>query len=188
MELGITDSTVMFSCIAKMNSSKGVIVFKEAARMLSSRYPEAMFLLVGPLEEDNPQAVPAKSISVDDIPRFRWIGFREDIKEIISLSRAVVLPSFYREGVPRVLLEALAMARPVITTDNVGCKETVEHERNGFMVPVRNIGALAGAMERLIIDKDLAERFGEYSRKKAIEEFDEEIVADRVLKELYGYN
>src|SRR5205823_6222054 len=87
---------------------------------------------------------------------------------------------------PKILLEAMAMAKPIVTTDNVGCREVVEEGRNGFLVPVRNAQALADRMDALLSDPEMRARFGQYSRIKAAEEFADTTVVKRVLAELYA--
>jgi N,N'-diacetylbacillosaminyl-diphospho-undecaprenol alpha-1,3-N-acetylgalactosaminyltransferase len=112
--------------------------------------------------------------------------FRTDVREILSLADVVVLPSFFGEGVPRVLLEASAMSKPIVTTDNPGCREVVEHRHNGFLVPVKDSEALAAAIAELSADAALRREFGRRSRSKVEAEFDERLVVDRIIRKLYG--
>jgi N,N'-diacetylbacillosaminyl-diphospho-undecaprenol alpha-1,3-N-acetylgalactosaminyltransferase len=103
----------------------------------------------------------------------------------MAVSNIVTLPSSYPEGVPRSLLEAMAMEKPIVTTDSIGCREVVEHGRNGFLVPARNERLLAAAIETLLRDGSLRERFGRYSRSKVEREFCEDIIVQQVLAKLY---
>ena len=97
----------------------------------------------------------------------------------------MTLPSYYREGLPLVLAQALAMGLPIVTTDNVGCRETVDEGENGFLVPVKDSQALANAIEKLLFDAGLRARFGRKSRLKATGEFDDAVVLQKILRELY---
>ncbi len=179
------DDPVVVLVLARMISTKGVREFVEASRILAERHPRARFLLAGPSEPTSPDAVPESELRAAEGPNFRWTGFRRDIREITALADVVTLPSCYREGIPRSLLEGLALGKPVVTTDNVGCRETVEDGRNGFLVPVRNAKALADAIGRLLSNPGLRRSFGERSRRKAEAEFDEDPIVDRVWRELY---
>jgi len=113
-----------------------------------------------------------------------WPGHVEDVRPWISQASVFVLPSFYREGVPRSIQEAMAMGRPVITTDAPGCRETVIDGINGFLVPVRDVEALAQAMERFIQKPELIEKMGKESRRIAEERFDIHKINARFLREL----
>src|SRR5207237_7943469 len=117
---------------------------------------------------------------------FIWTGFRNDVHSFYSLADVAVLPSYYREGgYPRGLTEAMCMGKPIITTDSVHCRGTVEHGNNGYHVQVKDFRALADAIREIIADDDKRERFGRYSREKAVAEFDEKtIVADVVRRML----
>jgi len=98
-----------------------------------------------------------------------------------------VLPTYYREGgFPRGLTEPMAMGKPVITTESVHCRGTVDEGKNGYLVPIKNAKALAAAIEKLMIDDDKRTRFGRYSREKAVREFDEKAIVPNVIEELLG--
>jgi N,N'-diacetylbacillosaminyl-diphospho-undecaprenol alpha-1,3-N-acetylgalactosaminyltransferase len=185
-ELGIESGTiVVLMVVARIVWSKGVREFIEASE-ISVKWPmKTRFFLVGPLDPEAPDAVTENYLREKESEQFHWITFREDIRELLSLSHVVVLPSYYGEGVPRVLLEALAMARPIVTTDHVGCRETVDEGKNGFLVPTRDPVALATAVEKLASDPRCRDSFGAHSRLKAEAEFDEESIVQRILSELY---
>jgi len=109
----------------------------------------------------------------------RWLGRRGDVPQLLAASDVFVLPSFYREGIPRVLLEAAAMGLPLVAADSPGSKDVVRHGLNGFLVPPRGVEALAAAVLTLARDAALRHRFGEASRRLAVEEFDLAVVAER---------
>lgn len=172
--------------VARVVWSKGVKEFIEASEILKEKYPFTKFILVGPIEKGSPLSVPQEYLrEKEKSENFQWLGFRKDIKEILTLSDLVVLPSYYREGIPRSLLEAMALEKPIITTNSVGCKEVVEDGKNGYLIPIKDSKALADAIEVLINDDKKRADFGRYSRLKAEKEFDEKVVVDRIIKELY---
>jgi len=158
--------------IARVIRDKGVEEYIKAAEILKDK---ANFLYVGEIDKGN------KSAFMPDWKNVIYLGFRRDIKELISICDIFVLPS-YREGVPRTLLEAAAMGKPIITTDTVGCREVVENNKNGFLASVKNYIELANKIEILINNPDIREKFGRYSREKAIREFDVKIVVEQYLK------
>jgi len=172
-----------FTLIARLLKEKGVREFAEAARRVKAKHPEARFLLIGPLDT-NPGAIPEEEVrSWVGEGVLEWIPWTDDVRPYLRQTSVYVLPS-YREGVPRSTQEALAMARPVITTDAPGCRETVVDGVNGFLVPPRDPEALAEAMERFIQDPSLVERMGWESRKLAEERFDAYKINARLLSEL----
>jgi glycosyltransferase involved in cell wall biosynthesis len=107
------------------------------------------------------------------------------MRELLSMADIVALPTYYREGLPRILLEAMAMARPIVASDWVGCREVVVHEENGLLVPVRDAAALSRAIVRLADSADLRASFGVASRSRAETELAEPLIVRRVLDELY---
>ncbi|MBO8143310.1 MAG: glycosyltransferase family 4 protein [Thermodesulfobacterium sp.] len=175
---------VTFLLVARLLREKGIYEFVEAAKRIKSKYPNTRFLLVGGLDS-NPGSI--KREEVEDWVKegiIEWPGHVEDVRQWISQASVFVLPSFYREGVPRSIQEAMAMGRPVITTDAPGCRETVIDGINGFLVPVQDVEALAQAMERFIQKPELIEKMGKESRRIAEERFDVHKINARFLREL----
>jgi N,N'-diacetylbacillosaminyl-diphospho-undecaprenol alpha-1,3-N-acetylgalactosaminyltransferase len=183
LELAANGAKIV-TMVARPLWSKGVKEFVEASELLKNIAPSVMFIVVGEKEQGNPDNVPDEYIKKKESEKLRFIGWRDDIKEIFAVSSLVVLPS-YREGTPRSSIEAMAMGKPLVTTDAVGCKETVEDGKNGYLVPVGNSHLLADAIYRLVTNKKLLKDFGVYSRKKAEKEFDEKIIVNRIIEELY---
>lgn len=160
-----------FLLAARLLREKGIVEYAEAARRVKRRYPNVRFVLLGGLDP-NPGGLTQSE--VEGWVReglLEWPG-HVDVKPWLAQTSVYVLPSYYREGVPRSTQEAMAMGRPVITTDAPGCRETVEHGRNGFLVPVRDPRALAEAMLRFIEQPELIESMGRESRRMAEERFD----------------
>ena len=110
-----------------------------------------------------------------------WLGYRNDIKEQIDACDIFVLPS-YREGIPRTLLEAASMSKPIITTNAIGCKEVVDDGVNGFLIPVGDSKALATKIKILVDDVNLRIEMGKQSRIKALREFDVNIIVEQYLR------
>lgn len=173
-----------FLLIARLIAAKGIREYGAAARIVRKRHPDAEFHLVGGTDT-NPDALSAAEIKgwTDD-GTLVWHGELKDVRPQMAAAHVYVLPSFYREGVPRSILEALAMGRPVITTDAPGCRETVEDGENGFLVPPRDPQALAAAMKRFIADPRLAQSMGERSRALAARRFDVNKVNAVMLREM----
>ncbi len=172
-----------FTLIARLLKEKGVREFAKAARRVKDEYPRARFLLVGPVDT-NPGAIPEAEVrSWVEEGILEWIPWTEDVRPYLRETSVYVLPS-YREGVPRSTQEAMAMARPVITTDAPGCRETVVDGLNGFLVPPGDAEALARAMLHFIENPGLIVSMGEASRRLAEERFDAYKVAERMLREL----
>jgi glycosyltransferase involved in cell wall biosynthesis len=112
-----------------------------------------------------------------------YIGVSDFIQKEISLAHVIVYPSYYREGIPKSLIESAAMSRPIITTNNVGCREVVQHGVNGFLIPVKNSLALVEACERFIhLNDEEKNRFGKASRQIALEKFDEKKIFPKYIK------
>jgi glycosyltransferase involved in cell wall biosynthesis len=169
-----------FILVARMLREKGVYDFVEAARQVRERYPNACFLLVG-AGDKNPGSIPETELQAWVTEGLvEWPGQVGDVRQWLAKSSVFVLPS-YREGLPRSTQEAMAMGLPVITTDSVGCRDTVEDGVNGFVVPVRAPEALAKTMMRFIENPDLIETMGEAGRRMAEERFDVHAINRQII-------
>ena len=160
---------------------KGVGEYVAAARQLRQEGIAAEFLLAGDLDPGNPASIP-----VEQLDRWRQdsdvtlLGHIDDMATLLAQTDIAVLPS-YREGTPRSLLEAAACGLPLVTTDAPGCREIVQHEVNGLLVPVKDAAALAAALRRLCQEPATRQRMGRASRAKALAEFDERLVFEQTL-------
>lgn len=184
-ELGLSEDCgqLIVTMIARLIWDKGVREFVEASRLVKSKHTNVLFLLVGQIDEGNPAAVPEEYVTgAEREGLVRYLGRREDVPEILSISDIVTLPSYYREGIPRVLLEAMSMCKPVITTNSVGCREAVVDGKNGYLVQPKDHVALASAIEELVIDEQLRIKMGEYGRHKVLSEFEESGVVRRIVQ------
>jgi glycosyltransferase involved in cell wall biosynthesis len=139
-----------------------------------------VLLMAGWRDEGNPGVVAAAALAQAG-PAVKFLGKRDDVREILALTDIYALPS-HREGTPRTVLEAMAMGRPVVTTDVPGCRQTVEDGVTGLLVPREDPAALAAALERLAADPGLRGRLGEAGRRKAEREFSNAGVLREVLR------
>lgn len=172
---------VMFT--ARMVREKGVVVLAEAAEMLRKDYEgKVVFLLCGKLS-DNPKAMKKEELEkLCDGRYIQWLGHRDDIKELLQQCHIVAFPSYYREGLPKSLIEACASGRPIVTCNSIGCKDVVDDGVNGFLVPVRDSDALADKLRILIEDKGLRIKMGKAAREKAEREFSLDKVVQKHLE------
>lgn len=168
---------------ARMIVEKGIFLLTEAAERLRSKYEDKVeFLLVGGLD-DHPGAITEKQLNeVCDGKYIKWLGYRTDVRDLLKQSHIVAFPSYYMEGLPKSLIEADAIGRPIITSNSVGCKETVVDGVNGFLIKSKDIDALTEKLGLLISNTELRQKMGRESRKYAEEYFDIEVVKERHLK------
>ena len=172
-----------FLLIARMLKDKGVVEFVNAAQLLKESGVKAEFCLLGFLDVQNPAAISSEQMKEWTVQGYViYLGVSDDVREHLASADCIVLPS-YREGTPRSLLEAAAMAKPLITTNVAGCKEVVEHGVNGFLCEPKNAQDLALKMkEMLIISEDQRKLMGQNGRLKMEKEFDENIVIQKYLQ------
>ena len=170
-----------FLLIARLLGDKGVREYVKAATIVRRKHANVRFGLVGWIDE-NPDAISEKELKHwIDAGDVRFYGRLNDVKPAIAESSVYVLPS-YREGTPRTVLEAMAMGRPIITSDAPGCRETVADGDNGFLVPVKAIDELVAAMLKFIKNPDLIAQMGRRSRQIAEEKYDVNKVNEQMLK------
>jgi glycosyltransferase involved in cell wall biosynthesis len=177
---------ISFLMMARLIKSKGVIVYADAAARIKEKYPNTEFALLGSYSV-GPDSIDPKRIEewqAEGIISFK--GRRDDVRPFILDCSVYVLPSAYREGVPRSTLEAMSMGRPVITTDSTGCRETVIDGVNGFLISVNDVEDLAEKMERFIKEPRLVETMGRKSRELVESKFDVHkvngVIIDAMLK------
>jgi len=178
----------IFLLIGRLLHDKGVAEFVEAARILRAEMPQARFQLLGPLDEANRTSISGPKLhSWVKSGAIEYLGTTDDVRPFIAAASAVVLPS-YREGMPRSLLEAGAMARPLIAADVPGCRDIVGDGRNGFLCEVRDARSLASAMRRFAdLPADARSALGDAARRKVQDEFSEERVIRAYLDVLAAF-
>lgn len=173
---------MVFTFIGRLLYDKGILEFVKAAAKIKAKTDDVEFWVVGELDAGNPSMV-KKSILLDwiDEGHIVYHGFLEDVRPTIAHSDCLVLPS-YREGMPRIILEGMSMAKPVITTNVAGCRQTVVDEFNGFLVEVKSVDSLALAIEKFIkLKPEKRTELGVNGRNMVINEFNSE----KISKELY---
>lgn len=173
-----------FLLMGRLLREKGIIEFVEAAKSVRSTYPATRFVLLGGLDP-NPGGL--SKAEVEEMVKesgVDWFGHVDDVKPYIAACSVYVLPSYYREGKPRSTQEAMAFGRAIITTDAPGCRDTVIPSVNGFLVPVRNSGALAQAMCQFLTRPELVTEMGKASRRLAEERYDVHKINRAILSEL----
>ena len=165
---------------------KGVGEFVDAARQLKQQGVSARFVLVGEGDSENPAAIPDHQLQAwHEQGAVEWWGRREDMPKVLAGSHIVCLPSAYGEGVPKVLIEAAACGRPIVTTDAPGCREIVENGLNGFLVPLHDATAVAEVLKKLIDSPQLRRTMGMRGRELVEREFSLDKVNNETLS-LYG--
>lgn len=164
---------------ARLLADKGVFEFVKAARLLHARGISARFVLAGMVDLANPTGVSQSALDgwLSEGVVEHW-GYRADMPQVIASSNLVVLPS-YREGLPKVLLEAAACGRAVVTTNVAGCRDAIKPGFTGLLVPARDSESLAQAIEQLLTNSKLRTAMGLAGRKLAEEEFDVRAVVDK---------
>lgn len=177
--VSVADSApVSFLLMARLLREKGIEQFVAAARLLRPSFPDARFVVLGGVDNNPTSVTEAEMRGWVSEGLIEWPGHVDDIRPILAQAGVFVLPSYYREGVPRSIQEAMASGKPVITTDHVGCRDTVDPGVNGFLVPVRDVEALAAAMRRFLVAPELIRSMGLASRRIAEERFDARRIDD----------
>lgn len=184
--LNEVDGTPKVCFAARLLRDKGVVEFVEAARILRERGVAVHCQLIGDADPGNPTTITTSELeSWRDEGVVELLGYRTDISRLFGAAHIVVLPSYYGEGLPKVLVEAAACGRPVITTDHPGCRDAIEPNVSGILIPVRNSEALADAIEQLVNDPELRRQMGQAGRELAERKFS---IDDIVQQHLEIYN
>ena len=180
------DGVIRILFTARMLRDKGVFELANAARLLKNKYQHKIqFLLCGDIDNNPKSLTKAELENITDGEYIQWLGYRADIRELLENSHIFVFPSYYREGLPKSLIEACAVGRPIITTNSIGCKDCVIEGYNGFLVPIKDSKTLTEKLTVLIEDKSLRIIMGSNSRKLAEKDFSIEYVVQKHL-EIYN--
>jgi glycosyltransferase involved in cell wall biosynthesis len=177
-----TEGKVKIILTARMIVEKGVFLLTEAAERLRKEYEDkAEFWLVGGID-DHPGAITKEQLDATcDGKYIKWLGYRTDVMELLQQSHIVAFPSYYMEGLPKSLIEATAIGRPIITTQSIGCKDTVDDGINGFLIAPKEVEPLVEKLRLLIDDAALRQKMGKASREKAEKEFSLGVVIEKHL-------
>lgn len=182
-DIGLRAGAPVVGFVGRLVAEKGILDLLAAAKTVCREIPGAQFLIIGPYDEEKPDALrPDVAERYGIAANCHFLGMRHDMPELYALMDVLVLPS-YREGFPRAPMEASAMGVPAVVTDIRGCREAVEHGENGLLFPVGDVNALARALVELLRDEEGRKQMGAAGRKIAEERFDEQKVFDRVLRE-----
>ena len=178
-----SDYPVKSILLSRMLWDKGVGEFVAAAEQLKKKYGDkAEFILAGKVDPENASCITKAQLEKwNEEGNVNWIGFQKDVIGLYRNSHIAVLPS-YREGLPKSLIEALAIGRPVVTTDAPGCRVVVNEGVNGYLVKLQDADSLAEAMDKLIANKTLRQKMGLAGRKMAEEEFSIDMVLDKTFE------
>jgi len=167
--------------VSRLLWDKGVDEYIKAANTLKNTYPDVHFQIAGDIDPENPNSLTSQDLeNTLSNTALECLGPRKDIAYLYQNSHIAVLPS-YREGLPKSLLEACSTGRPIVTTDVPGCRDVVKNNKNGFVVPVRNASLLAKAIEKLILDPNMRQRFGNHGRARAESEFSENAIVKKTF-------
>lgn len=176
--------TVLFA--SRMLRQKGVWEFIEAAARVRETHPEARFVMLGDVDDSLDSVGAAELTARTAAAGVEWKGHVSNVNDYLAEASVFVLPSYYREGYPRSIMEAMAAGRAVITTDNPGCREAVTDGLNGLVVPPRDVDALAAAMAALVRDPARASEMGERGREMARARYDHRVINAVVIEALTG--
>ena len=181
--LGIAEDAFVAMFVGRLQLDKGLVEFVEAARHLNRKRKDIHFVMVGAPDPGNKRSVSESTLAEwkkeGDVV---FTGRREDVPQLMAAANTITTPTFYREGLPRTLLEAAATGLPLIGTDMPGVREAISHGVNGTLIPTRDSIALANAVEELADDPAKAQRYGEASLDRAKNEFDHRHVVGAYLK------
>jgi glycosyltransferase involved in cell wall biosynthesis len=187
-ELGVTRvRPIVVNVAGRLLRSKGIAEFVECARLVRARGVDAQFVLVGPEEPSNPDAMDVSPVlKAEQEGILRWIRFREDIAQVYALATIAVVPSYYAEGTPKGILEGMSTGIPVIGADIPSIRALVSPGENAVLVAPRNGRAIADAVCALLKNPELCDRIGNAARTKAVAEFDATKVAALGVEKVYG--
>lgn len=172
-----------FFFLGRLVHSKGGLDFAKAAKIVKGQHPEARFMLLGKLEKNLPDAIlPEEMMPFVNDGIVELFPETDDIPKYYAMTSVFVLPTAYREGTPRVILEAMASARAIITTNTPGCKETVVEGENGFFVPTHNPEVLAEKMETFVKNPSIVAQFGQNSYEICKKKYEVSIINKRMME------
>lgn len=180
----IDENAIVLSFVSRLVWEKGIKELLESFKIIREKYPtkNLVLLIIGNLDNNNPNSLSENDISKHSDSNVLFLGRRNDINELLAISDIYVYPSYYREGIPRSILEALATGLPIITTNMPGCNLTVDNNKNGFLIKPKDIQELTSAIEYMLLNTHKWQEMGLQSRLLAINEFRDEKIFEQILK------
>lgn len=180
------DEMVKFLFLGRISTKKGVRIVNEVSKVLASKYPNVEFQLLGKIYTDEAGHVSLAELKEwEKQSNIKYLGTSSDVRNEIAEADCIIFPSFYREGVPRSLIEAAAMEKPILTTDNVGCRDIVEDGYNGYLAKPNDVDSMIKIVEKFLeLGIDKRNLMGKNGRKKVVKEFDEGLVIMFYLNEI----
>jgi len=181
--LGIPESQFVVMFVGRLQLDKGLIEFVEAARKIKKERQDIAFVMVGAPDIGNIRSLSESQLALwESEEDVIFTGRREDVPDLMAMANTITTPTFYREGLPRTLLEAAASGLPLIGTDVPGVREAITDGVNGILIPKRNSEALANAIIELVDNPEKSKKYGEFSLQRAINEFDHQRVVGEYIK------
>lgn len=182
------DNKKVFLFLGRISNKKGVRIINEVSKILTPKYPNIEFRLLGKIYTDEEGHISKEELlKWEEVSNIRYIGTSKDVRQEIKEADCIIFPSFYREGVPRSLIESASMGKPILTTDNVGCRDIVEDGYNGYLAKPNDIINMVEIVEKFLnLDENKQREMGNNGREKVVKEFDEKIVINKYLKVIEG--
>ena len=181
--LGIAESDFVAMFVGRLQLDKGLVEFVEAARKIKKKRTDITFVMVGAPDPGNIRSLPeSRLLKWKSEGNVIFTGRREDVPDLMAMADTITTPTFYREGLPRTLLEAAASGLPLIGTDVPGVRDAITDGLNGILIPKRNSEALADAIKELADNPEKSKRYGEFSLQRAINEFDHQRVVGEYVR------
>lgn len=179
----IEGKDITFLMASRLFKEKGVVEYIEAAKLIKMKYPSTRFLLLGDIYQSNDNSITREYLlqkTKEGI--IEYLGMQDDVFSFMKKADCVVLPTYYREGCPKVLIEAASCGLPIIATNNVGCIDIVKDEFNGYLCEIKSIQSLFEKMEKFILlDWHEKVKLGQNGRQKVIDEFDEKTIIKKYI-------
>ena len=187
-ELVKEDNKIRFLFLGRISVKKGVRIINEVSKILTPKYPNIEFQLLGKVYTDEEGHISKEELSIwEKESNIKYLGTSKDVRNEIKKVDCIIFPSYYREGVPRSLIESASMGKPILTTDNVGCRDIVEDGYNGYLAKPNDVDSMVEIVEKFLkLSENERKIMGENGRKKVLKEFDEKIVINKYLKAIKG--
>ena len=173
---------IIFVFVARLIREKGADLFMDAAQKLKTEFPKAEFHIIGNIDNSPSSISPNRLSELNERKIITYHGFKKNVENYLTNSDVFVLPTYYREGIPRSILEALSIGMPVITTNTPGCKETVLRNENGILIEPKQLNELILGIRFFLENPASIGPMGNRSRKLAVERFNVDIINDMILK------